>query len=329
MKKKLTISIIIPNWNGVELLKNCLPSIIKQVFKDFEVIIVDNGSTDESIQYLKTNFPNFKIIKLSKNIGFAGAVNRGIKKALGEYIILLNNDTEMNKNCLKYLVEAADKHSEAGMVAAKIKNFYHRNIIDNAGDEIDIIGHSFTRGTGKTDGPKFNKPEYVFLVTGGGGLFKKEVFNKIGFFDEDYFLYMEDIDLSFRAQLAGFKAWYEPKAVIYHKRMSTSSKNMSFVEPECFRNMTMNIIKDYPLSLLLHNFYWIKIILVNLNTIKYLAGKGYLWGALKSEWYILTHIKKLLEKRKKIQNLKTVSDEYIIKNVKERKLIIPFTKIRF
>lgn len=314
------LSIVIPSWNGLELLKICLPSLIKQTFKDFEVIIVDNGSGDDSVKYIQKNFPSFKIIKLPKNIGFAGAVNRGIKKAFGKYIILLNNDTEIDKNCLEYLVKTADSHPEVGIVAAKIKNFYHRNIIDNAGDEIDIIGHSFTRGTGQKDGLKFNKPDYIFLVTGGGSLFKKEVFNKIGFFDEDYFLYMEDVDFCFRAQLAGFKAWYEPKAVIYHKRMSTSSKNMSFVEPECFRNMTMNIIKDYPLSLIFHKFNWLKIILVHLNTIKYLAGKNYLWQALKADWYILTNFKKLLEKRKKIQSLKIVSDEYIISNVKDKKL---------
>lgn len=323
------LSVVIPTWNGLELLKVCLPSLIKQTFKDFEVIIIDNGSGDDSVKYIQKNFPSFKIIKLPKNIGFAGAVNKGIKKALGKYIILLNNDTEVDKNCLKYLIEAADKHSGVGMVAAKIKNFYQRNIIDNAGDEIDVVGHSFTRGIGKKDNQKFNLPGYIFLVTGGGSLFKKEVFNKIGLFDEDYFLYMEDIDLSFRAQLAGFKAWYEPKAIIYHKRMTTSAKNMSFVEPACFRNMTMNIIKDYPLSLLLHNFNWIKIILVNLNTFKYLAGKGYLWGALKAELDVLKSLRCLLKKRKKIQSLKTVSDEYIIENVKERKLIIPFTKIHF
>lgn len=323
------LSVVIPSWNGLELLKICLPSLIRQTFNNFEVIIADNGSIDDSVKYIKKNFPLFKVIQLSKNLGFAGAVNKGIKKALGEYIVLLNNDTEMDKNCLKHLAEAADKHAEVGMVAAKIKNFYHRNIIDNAGDEIDVVGHSFTRGTGKEDSPKFNKPGFIFLATGGGGLFKKEVFDKIGLFDEDYFLYMEDVDFSFRAQLAGFKAWYEPKAVIYHKRMVTSAKNMSFVEPECFRNMTMNIIKDYPMSLLLRNFNWFKIILVNLNTIKYLAGKGYLWGAIKADLYILTNLKNLLEKRKKIQSLRVVSNEYIIKNVKERKLVIPFTEIRF
>lgn len=323
------LSIIIPNWNGINLLKTCLLSLQKQTFKNFEVAVVDNGSTDNSIEYIKKNYPKVKIIQLSRNMGFASAVNIGIKKTSSRYIILLNNDTEMDKNCVKYLAAAAENHSEVGMVAAKIKNFYHRNIIDNAGDEVDIVGHSFTKGTGKKDGPAFNNPGYIFLVTGGGALFKREVFKKIGYFDDSYFFYMEDVDFSLRVQLAGFKAWYEPKAVIYHIRMATSSKNMAMVEPICFRNMTMNIIKDYPLSLILHNFNWFKIILVNLNTIKYLAGKGYLWGALKAEWYVLVNLKILLKKREEIQRLKIVSDQYIIDNVKNRKLKIPFISLHF
>ena len=323
------ISVVIPSWNGINLLKKCLPSLLKQSFKDFEVIIVDNGSTDNSVAYIKKNYPKFITIQLPKNMGFAAAVNIGIKKALGKYIILLNNDTEMDKKCIQYLITAAEKHPEVGMVAAKIKNFYKRNIIDNTGDSVDIVGHSFTRGTGQKDSILFNKPGYIFLATGGGSLFKRTVFDRIGYFDEDYFFYMEDVDFSFRAQLAGFKAWYEPKAVIYHMRMATSSKNMSMVEPICFRNMTMNIIKDYPMSLIFHNFNWLKIILVNINTIKYLRRKGYFKQALEAEWYVLKNLKTLLKKRKEIQSKKIVSDQYILDNVQTRKLLLPLFKIHF
>lgn len=327
--KKPEVSIIIPNWNGVELLNICLSSISRQTFRDFEVIVIDNGSSDSSVNYVRKNYSAFKIITFQKNLGFAKAVNKGIEKARGEYIFLLNNDTEIEKDCLKYLVKASLEHPEVGMVATKILNYLKRNVIDNTGDTIDAVGHLYSRGFKKKDGKIFNNSCYIFAVSGGGGFFRKDVFKKVGCFDEDYFFYMEDIDLGLRAQLAGFKAWYEPRALIYHMRMATSSKNMGFVEPECFRNMTMTIIKDFPLKLFLHNNNWIKIILVNLNTVKYLAGKGYLRGALKAEWFILTHIKKLLEKRKKVQSLKIVSDQYIIENVQEKKLRIPLTRIMF
>jgi GT2 family glycosyltransferase len=144
------------------------------------------------------------------------------------------------------------------------------------------------------------------------------MFNRIGLFDEDYFLYMEDVDLCLRAQLSGYKFWFEPKAKIYHIRMATSSKNMEFTECISFRNMTMTIIKNYPVSLLYRN--WWKILLVNLNTIFYLGRKGYLKRTLQSEWYILTHLKPLLEKRKKIQQMKRTSDQYIIENIRPKKV---------
>lgn len=316
----VVVSVVIPNWNGKHLLEICLPSLKKQSFKDFEVIIVDNGSKDDSISFIESNFPNYKVISLPKNIGFAGAVNAGIKASKGKYVVLLNNDTEVDKNCLKFLVQAALKHPEAGMVAAKILNFYQRDLIDNTGDSVDSIGHSFTRGTGEKDGPKFNKAGYIFLVTGGGGLFKKELFNKVGLLDDSYFLYMEDVDLGFRAQLAGFKGWFEPRAKIYHVRMASSSKNMSLTECFCFRNMTMNIIKDYPRALILNNFNWLKIILVNINTFYYLTKRGYLWGALNAQWYVITHLGELLNKRKQIQQSKVVSDGYIIENVIPKKI---------
>ena len=316
----MSTCVIIPNWNGEELLKICLPSLIKQNFNDFEVIIVDNGSTDGSVSYIENNFPDFKIIKNKKNLGFAAAVNQGIKNSKSRYIALINNDTELEKSCLYYLVQSAKVHSEVGFVAAKMLNFYKRDIIDSAGDYIDIVGHGNNIGLGEKDGPKFNKAEYVFLVTGGGSLFKREVFDKVGFFDEDYFAYFEDADLCFRAQLAGFKGWFEPKARIYHIHKATASKLGPFVEYLQFRNMTLTVIKDFPSSLLRNNFNWLKIILVNVNTFRYLAFQGFLWQAILAEFYILANLPKLLRRRVTIQRSREVNDQYIIENVRPKKI---------
>lgn len=315
------VSIIIPTWNGISLLKVCLSALKKQTFKNFEVIIVDNGSSDGSSKYIKSNFPKYKIIHLSKNLGFATAVNFGIKESLGKNIFLLNNDTEIDKDCLSLLNDKL-KQKEISFVVPKMLNFYKRDVLELAGNKfvIDSVGHLYSLCVGKKDNKKYNQEGYTFLAPGGAVLFNRDVFKKIGLFDESYFLYLEDADLSLRAQLAGFKGWYEPKAVVYHMGKA-SSKNISFVEPECFRNVMVTIIKNFPNKLLIYNFNWLKIILVNLNTIKYLAGKGYLWEALKVDWYILTNIKKLLGKRKEIQSLKVVSDEYIINNVLDKKLI--------
>lgn len=314
------VSVVIPSWNGKHLLKVCLPSLRKQTFRDFEVIIVDNGSTDNSVLYIKRYFPQFKVVTLTKNLGFSPAVNIGIRSANGKYIVLINNDTFVDKDCLKKLVLAAEKHPDAGMVASKMLNYYNHKIIDSAGDYIDTVGHANNIGYGKKDEQKYNFSNYVFLVTGGGCLIKRSVFESVGLFDEDYFAYFEDVDLCLRAQMQGFKAWYEPSAVIYHMHKATSKKNIKFTEYLQFRNMTMNIIKDFPKALILDHQNWIKILLVNLNTVRYLTSQGNLNGALKAEWEVIKNLKSLLNKRKQIQNLKIVSDEYIIENVLPKKI---------
>lgn len=316
------ISVIIPSWNGLEFLKTCLPSLKKQTFKNFEVIVVDNGSTDGSSSYITTYFPSYRVIKLEKNYGFAKAVNIGIKQSEGDYIFLLNNDTEVHKECLKYLIQAFKKNPEASFISAKMLNYYKRDLIDNAGDQIDASGHLIVRGLNKKDGPEFNKACPLFLATGGGTLIKKRLFNPpVGGFDEDFFFYMEDADFFFRAQLMGFKGFFEPKAKIYHVRMGTSSKNPKLSEYLVFKNMMMVIIKNFPLKLLLHNFNWLKIILVNLNTVRYLALKGMFLEALKAEFEIILSLPKLLKKRAGVQRKKKVSDQYIIDNVLEKRLI--------
>lgn len=316
----LETSVIIPSWNGLHLLKISLPSLDRQTYKNFEVIIIDNGSVDGSVDYIEKRFSDFKVIKLEKNIGFAPAVNMGIKQAKGKFIVLINNDTRVDKNCLKFLVGAAKAHEDVGMVAAKMLNFLNPKIIDSAGDCIDAVGHASNIGFGQKDDIRFNEPKYIFLTTGGGSLIKREVFDRIGLFDDDYFAYFEDVDFCLRAQFIGFKIWYEPKAVIYHMHKATSSRNWKLTEYLQFRNMTQTIIKDFPKALLLSDLNLIKIVLVNINTIRFLATQGLLREALMAELYIITHLFTILRKRQKIQRSIKVSDKYIIKNFVEKKI---------
>lgn len=317
---KPLVSIIIPSWNGLVYLKVCLKSIAKQTFNSYEIIVVDNGSTDGTIDYLNNFDKQIQVISLPKNIGFAPAVNLGIKASRGSYLLLLNNDTEVTPNCLTYLVRALESDLKLGFIAAKTLNYYKRSVIDSAGDYIDVVGHANNLGMGQKDGPIFNKPHNLFLASGGGSLFKKEIFDKVGLLDEDYFAYYEDVDLCLRAQFVGFSGWYEPKAVIYHIHKATSDRIKPFREYLQFRNMTMTIIKDFPKTLLLSNFNWLKIILVNFHTVYFLAGQGYIKEALKAELYILTNIPGLLKKRRKIQASITVSNKYIIDNFQSKKL---------
>lgn len=316
----MLISIIIPSWNGKDFLTHCLPSIKGQTQKDFEIIIVDNGSTDGSVEYIKQNFPDFKVIKLKHNLGFAPAINEGIKQAKGKYIALINNDTEIDKKCLEYLSKVLNSRPEISFVAAKMLNFFQRDIIDSAGDYIEVTGHGNNIGQGEKDGPLYSKSGPTFLVTGGGSLIRRSVIDKVGLLDETYFAYYEDVDWCLRAQLQGFKGWYEPKAVIYHIHKATSSRAKSFTEYLQFRNMTMTIIKDYPTGLLLHNFNWLKIVLVNINTVRFLSTHGYFKQAIQAEIYIIRNLLRLLKERSTIQSQKKVDDTYIIENFREKRI---------
>lgn len=318
---KTKVSVIIPTWNGLEFLKICLPSLSKLSYKNFETIVVDNGSTDTTENYLLKNFPKVRFLKLGKNYGFAKAVNQGIKKSIGEYIFLINNDSYLDKDCLKYLVETAVAHPEIGFVSSKILKYGNRKVIDNAGDNIDVSGHLIIRGHNQKDNLTYSRDGNCFLASGGGSVIKREVFKRIGLFDEDYFMYMEDADFFFRAQLAGFKGWYQPKSIVYHIGKGSSSKNPEMVEIQNFRNMTMTVIKNFPKALLLNDLNFIKILLVNINTLKYLATKGMFLKGLMVDLEILFKFPKLLKKRRKIQSLKAVSDEYIIKNVLKKNFL--------
>lgn len=320
--QKPEVSVIIPNWNGYYLIKICLKALEKQTYKNFEVIVIDNGSTDMSLDFIKKNYPKVTNIKLKVNTGFANAVNLGIKQARGKYLLLLNNDTEIEKNCLSYLVKCFKKKKNISFICPKILNFYERDKIDSAGDWIDEVGHADNIGRGEKDDKSFSKERPVFIGTAGGCLIKREAFKKVGLFDEDYFMYFEDVDWCFRAQLLGLKGWYEPKAIIYHVHKGSASRVRSLVEYLQFRNMTMTVIKNFPKGLLLYRMNWMRIIWVNLNTIRFIAKQGFLKEALRAEAYILINFVNILKKRQKIQSKKLVSDQYIIENVRRKKLTL-------
>jgi GT2 family glycosyltransferase len=325
---KMKVSVVIPNWNGKHWLKICLPTLRRQTFKDFEVIVVDNGSSDGSEEYMRRFFPEFRVVRLKKNLGFAGGVNKGIEASVGENIVLVNNDMKLDKYFLKYLYEST-KMKDVGLVAAKVLQYYHSTLIDSAGDYIDIVGHANNIGRGDKNGPEYDTPRKIFLVTGGACLIKREVFDRVGLFDEDYFAYFEDVDLSLRAQYAGFKAVYQPKAVVYHVHKGTSSKNRALLEYWQFRNMTMNIIKDFPDCVIWHKWNWLKILLVNIKTVQFFAKEGVLWSALRAEWYVLVHLPSLLAKRRVVQELIVVSPDYLRSIFVEKKINVPWTKWRF
>lgn len=309
--RKSRASVIIPNWNGQQLLRDCLSSLVKQSFKDFEIILVDNNSTDSSLEYVRKNFPEIKIIKLNKNFGFAKAINEGVKHSTAEYVAFLNNDTSVDKKWLENLIKCADNHSEVISVNSKMLNFYNRKIIDGVGILINEVGQAKSIAWQEEDAGQYDKEQYIFGATGGGSLFKREDFIKVGLFDESYFMYFEEVDFAFRTQFLGYKSIFCPQAIVSHKHKATAKKKPQYIEYWQFRNMTQTIIRDFPAKILFKKMRWLKIILVHLNTIFYQLKNGFFWPPVLTEIWLVSHLPKLLMERRKIQKSKKVSDEYI------------------
>lgn len=313
-------SVIIPNWNGENLLPDCLTSLQNQGFQGFDIILVDNNSTDKSIEYTKKNFPKVKIINLKKNYGFARAINEGVKAAKSKYIIFLNNDTYAEKDFVEELISCAEVHPEVISVNSKLLNFYDKRIIDGVGILINEVGQARSIGWKQVDKGQFKKEEYIFGATGGASLFRREEFVKLGGFDENYFMYSEEVDFAFRAQFQGYKSIYCPQAIVYHKHKATAKKFPAKIEYWQFRNMTITIIKDFPTEILLNNWRWLKIILVHLNTIFYQLKNGFWRAPFLTDFWILFHLPQLLKERKGIQASIKVSNEYIESFLQDKKI---------
>lgn len=308
---EIIASVIIPNWNGRELLADCLSSLSNQTFNNFETILVDNNSADDSIKYVKQNFPLVKIIILKKNYGFAKAINEGVKSSKAKYVVFLNNDTSVDKDWLENLIKCADNHKEVISINSKLLNFYNKKIIDGVGIMINEVGQAKSIGWQQKDRGQYNKEEYIFGATGGASLFNREDFIKVGLFDENYFMYSEEVDFAFRSQFLGYKSIYCPKALVYHKHKTTAKKFPQHIEYWQFRNMTQTIIKDFPSSVIWKRWTWLKIILVHLNTIFYQLKNGFFWPPILSEVWLIFHLPNLLKQRKRIQSTRLVCDEYI------------------
>lgn len=244
------VTVIIPNWNGEKLLPGCLDALSRQSFTDFHSVVVDNGSTDSSRALLSTRYPAVAVINMGRNTGFAPAVNAGIRQSATELVALLNNDTEADPGWLGALVEALDRSSGAGFCASKMVDFTDPGIIDSAGDCFASNGRSVPRGFLAEDRGQYDVPAEVFGACAGAALYRRALFDRVGLFDERFVSYKEDVDLDFRAQLAGFRCIYAPSAVCRHIGGATSGRRKSDLAVRLStRNGIALFLKDMPAAL--------------------------------------------------------------------------------
>lgn len=281
-KDSKALSVIIPNYNGLKYLKNCLNSLEKVKSNNLNIIIIDNGSDDDSLEFLsgkwKSKFRSttnskstsrsksdssdedkipsnikYKIIYNKENIGFANAVNQGIKASSTEYVFLLNNDTEIEENTIKNLIKTIEKDENIFSVSSKMIQYNDLDLIDDAGDEYTILGWTKKVGEGKPSN-LYTEEREIFSSCAGAALYKKSLFEKIGYFDGNFFAYMEDVDIAYRANIEGYKNIYCPEAIVYHVGSGSSgSRYNEFKIKLAARNNIWVILKNMPIIQIILN----------------------------------------------------------------------------
>lgn len=257
----MNISVVIVNWNGKHFLGPCLDAVFSQSFEGLEVIVVDNGSIDGSVEFIKDNYKEVVIVELAENIGFAGGNNRGFEVATGEYMLTLNNDTELKSGFFDSLISTVKLSSpEVGMWAPKILSMDDRSTIDSVGGLL-IYPDGLCRGRGRmeVDSGQYDTLDEILMPSACCGLYRKEMLDIIGYFDEDFFAYCEDSDLGLRARLSGWTAESVSKAVVYHHYSGTAGKYSTFKAYLVERNRIWLVLKNFTiLALFLSFFYTIK-----------------------------------------------------------------------
>ncbi len=260
------VSIIILNWNGKQYLETCLSSLLKQTYSDIEIIFVDNGSSDGSVEFVKSKYPGVNIVQHHENLGFAVGVNSGILASRGKYIATINNDAEADKEWIKRLVRVMESDASTGSCASKMLRYYERDTIDSAGIVIYQNGNACDRGGQEKDLGQYDSQEEVFGACAGAALYRKEMLDETGLFDEGYFAYFEDVDLSFRMQLFGWKCIFVPDAVVYHMHSATSKEQSPFKIFYFERNKLWNMWKYFPVKLLI-----LQLPYTNIHYLRYLS----------------------------------------------------------
>lgn len=244
---KPVVSIIIVNWNGLAHLPDCLDSLADQTFRDFEVILVDNGSVDDSVSFMRERYPWVKLVLLDENMGFATGNNRGLDCAQGDYIVTLNNDTLAEPDWLEALVRTAEAHPGAGMVGCRICSSADPDIVDSIGMGICLDGMSRGRFRNRRwSSLCLRDEEKILFPSACAALYKRAMIDEIGFFDDDFFAYAEDSDLGLRGRLAGWEALLATRAVVYHKYSQSSGSFSTFKVYLVERNHYWVVLKNFP-----------------------------------------------------------------------------------
>ena len=304
------VSVVIPHYGGKDIISECLSSLLNSIYPNFEIIVIDNNSPDDSVQYIKNNFSQVRLIKSSFNRGFAGGCNLGVNHAEGKYILILNNDTIHEPDWINRLVEVLESNSLISSVQPKIKNYNKRNYFDYAGASggfLDKYCFPFSRGrifsTIEQDIGQYDTPIKIFWASGTAFLTRKTIFNQINGFDEKLFAHMEEIDFHWKCQLLGYEIWVEPNSVIYHKGAMTLSKSSPKKTYLNYRNSMILLLTNYPIIRSVKLFFP-RLILELIACIKELINLNFShsFAIVKSWVWILFNFNILIHRRRFFKN---------------------------
>jgi Predicted glycosyltransferases len=241
----MDVTLIIPNYNGEQYILQCLESVYHEVDNPKNIIVIDNGSYDSSVRLIQRHYPDITLVVNEKNVGFAAAVNQGIELSNTEYVILLNNDAFAHPGYVRELVKCIASDETIFSVSAKMLRYNEPDIIDDAGDQLTIFGWAYKVGDGRPS-HAYNKPRTIISACAGAAIYRRKIFQYIGYFDERFFAYLEDVDIGVRANLAGYRNVYCPKAVVDHIGSAVSgSRHNEFKVHLAARNNVMLLAKNF------------------------------------------------------------------------------------
>ena len=327
------VSIIVLNVNGLKHLDTCLKSVTMTTYSNLEVIMVDNGSTDGSVEYVNKRYPSVKIIKNNRNLGFAAANNIGIGVTRGDYVILLNNDTEVDPNWVSELVQVAESDPLIAACQPKILDFYDRKMFEYAGAAggfIDIYGYPFARGRVfdfvEEDHGQYDDSRNIFWAGGVAMLIKRRALDKTGLLDENFFIYHEETDLCWRFHLSGYKVVFVPSAKVFHKGGATFKKKPYASWYLLHRNDFVMLLKNYSMHSLTKIFIP-RLALEFIAACKFALDRDInrVWVMAKAIYWVLKNFRIILQERYKVQTrVRTVTDDYVMKLMIKKSISLLF-----
>ena len=329
-QSNIIVSVIIPHWNGIDVLSECLDSLKKTNFDFFEIIVSDNASSDGSQAWVKENHPDIILVENDKNYGYAGGCNRGVNLAKGKYLLFLNNDTIQDPNWLQPLVDRLESDSSIAAVQPKILNYYKRDVFDYAGGSggfMDIFCFPFARGrvflNQEKDTGQYDEAQSCFWASGTAMMVRKNIFESAGKFDETFFAHMEEIDLCWRLQAMGHEVWAEPASVVYHKNAVSLPMHSHRKYYLNHRNSLLMLFGNYSIPVAFYvGFIRLMLEFVALGYSIIKMDWNHVTGILRALGWILIHPITVIKKRSRFTQVRKVKDKIIMNGMLKTSVVL-------